>query len=131
MKHVGLRSLPAAAQEERHRQVIGLRERGLSYQAIGRQVGLSRTGVFDTCKRWRIAGEAGLRNRSPGLAVGSGRLLSADQDAAIQALIRRHTPDALDLPFALWSRAAVRLLIQRRCGIALALHRSEAAPARL
>jgi hypothetical protein len=34
-----------------------------------------------------------------------GRFLSAKQEAEAGDLIRRHTPDALDLPFALWSRA--------------------------
>ena len=56
MKHVDMRKLPAAAQEERRRQVIGLREAGLTYDAIAAQVGLTRTGVFDICKRFRRAG---------------------------------------------------------------------------
>ena len=42
-----MRKLPAAAQEERRRQVIGLRQRGLTYRATAEQVGLSRTGVVD------------------------------------------------------------------------------------
>ena len=47
MRHVDLRKLPAAAQEERRRQVIGLRQRGMTYQAIADLVGLSRTGVLN------------------------------------------------------------------------------------
>jgi transcriptional regulator len=47
MKHVDMRKLPAAAQEERRRQVIGLRQRGMTYQEIADLVGLSRTGVFN------------------------------------------------------------------------------------
>ena len=47
MKHVDMRKLPAAAQEERRRQVIGLRQAGLTYGAIAAQVGLTQTGVFD------------------------------------------------------------------------------------
>ena len=47
MKHVDMRKLPAAAQEERRRQVIGLRQAGQTYEAIAAQVGLSPTGVFD------------------------------------------------------------------------------------
>jgi hypothetical protein len=46
MQHVDMRSLTPAAQEERRRQVIGLRKRGLTYEAIARQVGLTRNGVF-------------------------------------------------------------------------------------
>ena len=42
-----MRKLPAAAQEERRRQVIGLRQAGLTYDAIAAQVGLTRTGVID------------------------------------------------------------------------------------
>jgi len=42
-----MRKLPAAAQEERRRQVIGLRQRGMTYQEIAALVGLSRTGVFN------------------------------------------------------------------------------------
>ena len=49
MKHVDMRKLPAA-QEERRRQVIGLRQAGMTYDAIAAQVGLSPTGVFDICK---------------------------------------------------------------------------------
>ncbi len=41
MKHVDMRKLPAAAQEERRRQVIGLRQAGMTYDAIGAQVGLT------------------------------------------------------------------------------------------
>jgi hypothetical protein len=47
MKHVDMRKLPAAAQEERRRQVIGLRQAGMTYDLIAAQVGLSPTGVFD------------------------------------------------------------------------------------
>jgi hypothetical protein len=47
MRHVDMRKLPAAAQEERRRQVVGLRRRGLTYRGIAEQVGLSRTGVID------------------------------------------------------------------------------------
>jgi transposase len=47
MRQVDMRKLPAAAQEERRRQVVWLRQRGLTYKAIAAQVGLSRTGVID------------------------------------------------------------------------------------
>lgn len=62
MDHVDMRKLPAAAQEERRRQVVGLRESGLSYEAIAAQAGLSRTGVFDICRRYAEHGLAGLQS---------------------------------------------------------------------
>src|SRR5437764_2948381 len=105
MEHVDMRKLPAAAQEERRRQVIGLRQAGLTDDAIAAQVGLTRTGVFDICKRFAERGAAGLQTGPRGPEPGYGRFLDADQEAQVRELIRRHTPDELDLPFALWSRA--------------------------
>jgi hypothetical protein len=55
MKHVDMRKLAPAAQEERRRQVIGLRQNGVSYAAIAAQVGLSQTGVFDICQRFEAS----------------------------------------------------------------------------
>jgi transposase len=116
-----MRKLPAAAQEERRRQVIGLRQAGATYAAIAAQVGLTQTGVFNICRRFAEQGAAGLRSGPRGPAPGTGRYLDAAQEAEVQRLIRRPTPDELDLPFALWSRAAVRELVLRRCGVALAV----------
>ena len=121
MKHVDMRKLPAAAQEERRRQVIGLRQAGQAYDAIAAQVGLSPTGVFDICKRFAERGPAGLKSGPRGPEPGQGRFVGADQEGEARDLIRRHTPDELGLPFALWSRAAVRELIRRRFGVRLAV----------
>ena len=116
-----MRKLPAAAQEERRRQVIGLRQSGMTYQEIADLVGLSRTGVFNICQRFEAEGAKGLINKRPGRKPGEQRLLTPAQEAGVQALIRRHTPDELGLPFALWNRAAVRALIARHCGVELAV----------
>ena len=116
-----MRKLPAAAQEERRRQVIGLRQAGQTYDAIAAQVGLTRTGVFNICRRFAERGAAGLRSGPRGPAPGTGRYLDAAQEAEVRDLICRHTPDELALPFALWSRAAVRELIRRRCRVGLAV----------
>ena len=116
-----MRKLPAAAQEERRRQVIGLRQAGVTYGAIAEQVGLSRTGVFNICQRFAAEGAKGLVSKPRGRRPDEQRLLDAAQEAEVQGPIRRHTPDELGLPFALWSRAAVRALIARRCGVELAV----------
>jgi transposase len=121
MKHVDMRKLPAAAQEERRRQVIGLRQAGQTYDAIAAQVGLSPTGVFDICKRFAERGAAGLKTGPRGPEPGHGRFLNATQEAETCDLIRRHTPDELDLPFALWSRAGLREVIWQRFRVRLAV----------
>jgi hypothetical protein len=47
-KDADIRKLLAAAQEERRRQGIGLRQADPIYDAIAVQVGLTQTGVPDT-----------------------------------------------------------------------------------
>jgi transposase len=68
-----MRKLPAAAQEERRRQVVGLRQRGLTYRAIAGQVGLSRTGGIDICQRFAAEG----RSAWSASRVGASRTSSA------------------------------------------------------
>src|SRR4051812_42834859 len=121
MDHVDMRKLPAAAQEERRRQVVGLRESGLTYEAIAAQVGLTCTGVFNFRRRFRRQGLVGLASAPRGPAPGPGRFLEAGPEAPVRALISQPTPEELSLPFALWSRAAVRTLIERRCRVRLAV----------
>ena len=121
MTHVDMRKLPAAAQEERRRQVVGLRESGLTYAAIAAQVGLTENGVSGICRRYAERGLAGLVSGPRGPAAGTGRFLSARQEAAVQELICQHLPDALGLPYALWSRAAVQALVLQRYGVRLAV----------
>lgn len=48
--------------------------------------------------------------RPPGLR----RVLTSEQEKETQRLIRDRTPDELKMPYALWTRQAVRELIQRR-----------------
>ena len=121
MEQMDMRRLAPAAQEERRRQVIGLRQRGIAYQAIAEQLGLSRTGVFNICQRFAREGVSGLKSKPRGPEPGKGRALPAQQEAAMRKLICTRMPDQVGLPFALWSRAAVRELIARRCGVRLAV----------
>ena len=90
--------LPAAAQEERRRQVVGLRESGLTFAAIAAQTGLTGNGVSGICRRYAERGLAGLASGLCGPASGTGRFLSAQQEAEVQALVCRHLPDDLGLP---------------------------------
>jgi hypothetical protein len=59
-----------------------------------------------------------------GRPKGSKRALSAKDERAAQNLICGKFPDQLQLPFALWTRAAVRELIRVRFGVRFALSAS-------
>ena len=114
-----MRSLPRAARHERRVQVIRLRKAGRTLDEIAQLTGLSKTGVFNICKRHDAGGAKALHDAPTGRQVGDKRLLSAEQEAQVQSLIMDKTPDQLKLPYALWTRGAVAELIEQRFGIRL------------
>jgi transposase len=119
MEATDMRSLSRDARHERRVQVIRLRKAGGTYDEIAAQTGLSRTGVFDICKRHEAAGAKALRDAPSGRKSGDGRLLDAAQEAMVRRLITDKTPDQLKMPYALWTRAAVAQFIEERFGIRL------------
>lgn len=104
-----MRKLSRDARHERRVQVIRLRKAGRTYDEIAAQTGLSRTGVFDICKRHEAAGAKALRDAPSGRQSGDGWLLDTAQEALVRKLITDKTPDQLKMAYALWTRAAVAL----------------------
>jgi transposase len=119
METIDMRKLSREARHERRVQVIRLRKAGHTYDEIAALTGLSRTGVFDICKRHATSGASALRGAVGGRKLGDLRLLTAEQEAQIQKLIVDKTPDQLKMVYALWTRAAVAELIEQRCGVKL------------
>jgi transposase len=101
--------------------VIRLRKAGGTYDVIAEQVGMSRTGVFDICKRHEAAGLHGLRDRASGRRPDQGRVLDPAQEATMRQVITHRTPDQLGMPYPLWTREAVLTLIEQRFGLRMPL----------
>lgn len=116
-----MRTLSPEARHERRVQVIRLRRAGRTYEEIAELTGLSRTGVFDICKRHQALGAKGLRDAPGGRKTGQGRSLDLTQELLVRQLIADKTPDQLKMPYALWTRAAVGQLIKQCFGIRLAV----------
>ena len=104
----------------RRRTVRAVVEEGLSKAEAARVFGVSRTSVHAWVDLYESQGEPGLTPKRPGRAKGGGRL-KGWQAAIIVRMIRDHCPDQLKMPFALWTREAVRDLIHRKFGIRYAL----------
>jgi len=121
LKAIDMRSLSQAARLERRVEVIRLRKAGGTYGGIAVQLGLSRTGVFDICKRHEARGAPGLRDRASGRRLGQSRVLDPVQEALIRRVITQQTPDQLGMPDPLWTRDAVLRLVALRFGIRMAI----------
>jgi transposase len=119
MENDDARKLSPAEQHERRRQVIRAYKRGRSRTQIAEEVGLSYTAVSKTIARYEAHGAAGLAAQTRGRRKGEDRVLTAEQEQAIQRLICDKRPEQLKMDFALWSRAAVMQLIEREYGVVL------------
>lgn len=116
------RTLSQEAQEAlRYRAVRLVVEEGRRQVEVARALGVARGTVSRWVGVWRRHGESGLAKRKRGRRAGTQMRLSATQAARIKRMITDKCPDQLKLPFALWTRAAVRALIARKLGILLPL----------
>ena len=112
MEKIDSRKLPEAALNERRRRAVKLRETGVSVREVACQCELSTHTVVEAHKAFRQGGWKAVNIHRQGRPVGSGRMLSAEQEKKIQHLIQDRTPDQLKLAYALWTRQAVSELIE-------------------
>jgi len=111
------RKISPEAQYERRRQVIRAYKRGVKQRQISRDIGLSYSAVRGIVRLYKSNGFAGIKPSQRGRRHGACRTLTADQEAHIQRMICDKRPEQLKLDFALWTRIAVMLLIEREFGI--------------
>lgn len=122
MERSDSRLLPVAALNERRRRAVMLRLSGMTLEEVSALCELNKNTVIGAMKAYREGGwEAVTVQQHRGPDRGSGCLLSASQQETMRTLMIAHTPDELDLPYALWSRPAVTALIERETGIQLAV----------
>lgn len=115
------RRLSPAEQHERRRQVIRAYKRKVNKRQIARDVGLSYSATCKIIDRYNDGGMAALAPGKRGRSAGDKRALTAGQEAMIRQTICDKRPEQLKMEFALWSRAAVRELIERECRVTLHL----------
>lgn len=121
MKKTDLRTIHPAAQYELRKQVIRLRQQGMSRKVVAKITGMSIYHISTLWQAYQRQGMDALWPKKRGRRYGQKRRLTAEQEAAVKQLLKDHTPDHFNLSFALWTREAVRQLIKQRYGIDLPL----------
>lgn len=118
MKPTDARSITPEAQRERRTIALNMRTQGYTFADIGQAVGVHAR----TVQKWLARAEAGgeesaIEGKPRGYAVGEHRQLSQEQESQIRGYITERMPDQLKMPYALWSRKAVRDLILDHTGV--------------
>jgi len=110
------RTLKADAKEAlRYRVARAVVDEGMSPTQAVRTFHVARTSVYNWTRAYRQRGAKALRTRRLGRPPRS--RLAGYQAATVVNLIKDRTPDQMRLPFALWTRDAVRDLIAERFDI--------------
>ena len=110
---------PQAQQELRYRVVHAIVDKKMSQAEACRIFGVGRTSVHNWLKAYQKGGDASLKAHKRGPKRQS--RLAGHQAATIVRLVTDRCPDQLKLPFALWTRDAVRQLIEERYGISISV----------
>ena len=104
---------------ERRKQVVRLHKRGTKIMRIVEMTGLSYPAVRRTIDLYEQGGWPAICPAARGREAGQARILSPEQEQAIQKIICDKRPEQLKMDFFLWSRAAVMQLIDQECQIKL------------
>lgn len=114
------RKLSPETQEQIRRQAVAAVENGMTRVAAAALFGVTRHSVDRWVKAFREKGTGALARQKRGPKSES-RRLDAKQSAEVVKLITDREPEQLKLPFALWTREAVRSLIRRKFGVRVSL----------
>jgi len=117
MENIDFRALNSQTQEALRIKCVKQVLKGMPQTEASRVFGISRQAIIEWMKLYRKGGIKSLRAKQRGRPHGGS--LKQWQAARTVKNIVDNTPEQLKLPFYLWTREAVALLIDQRYGIRL------------
>jgi transposase len=116
------RKISPQQQEILRRTAIALvYEEGYSFRAAAKVLKVTRQHFSKWCRLYEQGGWDALLSGKRGRPKGVGTGLEPYQCATIVRIITEKTPNQLKMPFVLWTRVAIRDLIQEKYGVLLPL----------
>ena len=121
MEKIDFRTLSSEERYGFRKRAISLIKSGKKQKDIAELFGVRTTTVSDWKKSHKLLGDKGLRDRPRGPKSEDVKLLSKYQERLIQKMIIDTMPDQLKLSFSLWTRKAVKELVERELKVVLAI----------
>lgn len=122
MEKVDFRKLSSKERISYRKRAITLKKSGKTQKEIANIFGIRENTVSDWIKLYKANGTKGLHDKKRGVNSEDKKLLNSKQEKQVQKMITDTMPDQLKLPYALWTRKAVKELVERELGIKLAIN---------
>ena len=122
MKKMDFRTLTSAERYVFRKRAISMIKSGLKQKEVAEIFGIRTNTVSDWMKSYNLLGLKGLKDNRKGPKSEDVKLLTKDQEKAIQKMITDTMPDQLKLSFSLWTRKAVKELVEREFKVVLAIN---------
>jgi transposase len=118
MEKIDARRLHPEARNEIRKMVIRLRQQsGMTYSQLAQIAGVHEMTVQKWLHKAKQEGVGSLTEKPRGRPVGSCRKITLAQEQWLREVIVGFIPKQMVLPFALWTRPAIKALIRQKFGI--------------
>ena len=121
MEKIDFRKAPESERLALRKTAIKMIEACQKKKDVAAIVGVRPTTISSWVKRHNTGGLNALTANKSGPKSEKSKLLNSVQEAEVQAMIIDKMPDQMKLPFALWTRKAVKELIKEKLGIDIAI----------
>ena len=121
MEKIDFRTLSEDTRLAFRERAISLIKSGKKKGEVAEIIGVQSGTISAWWKSYKLSGKKGLVAKKKGVKSEDKKLLSHAQEIAIQKMIVDKMPGQLKLDFALWTRKAVKELVERQFGVVLAI----------
>lgn len=122
MEKMDFRTLSSDERYRFRKRAISLLQSGRKQKEVAELFGVRTNTVCTWVKQHKQYGLKGLKDKIRGPKSEDLKLLSNKQEKAIQKMIVDTMPDQLKFPYSLWTRKAVKELVEREFGVLLAIN---------
>ena len=122
MEKEDFRTVDDSIRSSYRKKGIALIKKGVKKGVVAQMFGVDKNTVSNWWKNYQENGVSSFKSKKKGVKSEDKKLLSTKQEKEIQLMIIDKMPDQLKLDFALWTRKAVKELVEREFGVVLAIN---------
>lgn len=122
MKTLDFRSVDSKTRNIIRKRALKTLSTGVKKKEVALLYGVNPNTITNWVKRHKSDGIKGLSDNIRGVKSEDKKLLSKEQERQVQRMILYKMPDQLKLPYGLWTRKAVKELVEREFGIVMAIN---------